>query len=477
MKRWRRVAILGIVLIALTGLGVHLYSSWSGQNEVLAISAELDRTEPGWRFEEWIQRIGGIPDEENSLLVIHALHAKIPKAFVNDLSDPSFKPWDWINECAPNHLFHPDYGNAMCERLGKIPELDELVNKLARTRNGRHTYPIASNPLLILLPHYDVMHRVTVYLHYEFLDGPNGRTAEEMLVYHDALVNCSRVFREEPFLISQSFRNGRLFDASQCLQHHLGKYELPEEALQRLQQQWVEEEAYPALKVGFRGERALLDLFYRNLASGKITYTEIGQLPSMLNRQTSSKWLPMPALGFYLSASHYASHAFTLKFENRRLTVLEKPYAEQQKFLKESHREFESAPPLAKLHDLSKFVPIDHFFHQMARQRAVVTAIAAERYRVRHGKFPETLDTLIPNYLPKLYLDPYTDQPFAYRKTADGVVIHSKGPEGNYQGDFFDTVRKEGVETNWSNRMLEFRLWDPGHRRLPPLEKKNDAEP
>ncbi|MGM0489880.1 MAG: hypothetical protein ACQESR_24385 [Planctomycetota bacterium] len=51
-------------------------------------------------------------------------------------------------------------------------------------------------------------------------------------------------------------------------------------------------------------------------------------------------------------------------------------------------------------------------------------------YRAEHDEYPETLKTLVPNYLDVLPEDPYTDGPYRYRRTEAGCLIYSAGANG-----------------------------------------------
>lgn len=61
---------------------------------------------------------------------------------------------------------------------------------------------------------------------------------------------------------------------------------------------------------------------------------------------------------------------------------------------------------------------------QMMRDMARV-GIACERYRLAQGHWPDKLQTLIPQYLKKVPMDPYSDQPVLYQVLPDGVEIYS----------------------------------------------------
>lgn len=62
-----------------------------------------------------------------------------------------------------------------------------------------------------------------------------------------------------------------------------------------------------------------------------------------------------------------------------------------------------------------------------AATRLARIALAAAEHRAAHGDFPASLDELRPAFPDGVPLDPYTDAPFVYEKTADGVRIAAAG--------------------------------------------------
>jgi hypothetical protein len=64
----------------------------------------------------------------------------------------------------------------------------------------------------------------------------------------------------------------------------------------------------------------------------------------------------------------------------------------------------------------------------MITNRAIRIAVAVERYRREHGEMlPETLQSLVPAYLPSVPIDPYTGQPMRFVKEQAGYVAYSVG--------------------------------------------------
>lgn len=57
-------------------------------------------------------------------------------------------------------------------------------------------------------------------------------------------------------------------------------------------------------------------------------------------------------------------------------------------------------------------------------------AAAIAQYRAEHGEYPDKLESLVPGILPQLPVDLYHSKPFAYRRTAEGYLLYSVGPNG-----------------------------------------------
>lgn len=61
---------------------------------------------------------------------------------------------------------------------------------------------------------------------------------------------------------------------------------------------------------------------------------------------------------------------------------------------------------------------------------ATLTAIALELYRRLHGRWPDSLEALVPSLLPSLPLDQYTGQPLRYLLRDGGPILYSIGSDG-----------------------------------------------
>jgi len=88
-----------------------------------------------------------------------------------------------------------------------------------------------------------------------------------------------------------------------------------------------------------------------------------------------------------------------------------------------------------------------------ARRAVVAAAVAACRYRIAHGQWPDKLADLVPEYLGATPLDPFDGKSLRFKSGDNEIVIYSIGPDAidnsgagfNYAdgtGDFTFTLRK-----------------------------------
>jgi len=88
-----------------------------------------------------------------------------------------------------------------------------------------------------------------------------------------------------------------------------------------------------------------------------------------------------------------------------------------------------------------------------AAKQMTVTAIALKRYQLKHGNYPADLNSLVPEFLPAVPLDPVDGQPLRYRRNADGTfLLYSVGENGVDDGG--DPSLEKGVTSSsyyWQN--------------------------
>jgi hypothetical protein len=86
--------------------------------------------------------------------------------------------------------------------------------------------------------------------------------------------------------------------------------------------------------------------------------------------------------------------------------------------------------------------------HEAVRRMARV-AVALERHRLRHGSHPETLSSLVPDFLSEIPLDPMTGtQMLRYQRLDDGTFkLWSVGLNGRDDAGIMTSDRESNDET------------------------------
>lgn len=86
------------------------------------------------------------------------------------------------------------------------------------------------------------------------------------------------------------------------------------------------------------------------------------------------------------------------------------------------------------------------FARTAARRDCTDTAIAAELYRRKNGHWPTTLEQLVPEFLPSVPRDSFTDQPLKVVSTDAELKIYSVGKDGQDDGGKFSDKLEPGTD-------------------------------
>jgi len=74
------------------------------------------------------------------------------------------------------------------------------------------------------------------------------------------------------------------------------------------------------------------------------------------------------------------------------------------------------------------------YYQARCRLEAALTLVALQEYRVRHGRYPDGLAALVPDFLPRLPIDYADRQPLRYCLTDGGFLLYSIGADGKDDG-------------------------------------------
>jgi hypothetical protein len=134
-----------------------------------------------------------------------------------------------------------------------------------------------------------------------------------------------------------------------------------------------------------------------------------------------------------LTGSADLDHATYLHYMGALIQDCNRPFPEQSKSTKQMLLELDHmSTTLSFTRNLvPALTPLpERSAHSAAACRNAATALAIERYRLKHHALPAQLSDLVPEYLNVVPDDPFDLQPLRYRPLEQGYVVYSIGPDG-----------------------------------------------
>jgi hypothetical protein len=284
----------------------------------------------------------------------------------------------------------------------------------------------------ILLPHLAPLKGCAVVLRLRALAELEAGQGERALADISLALRLIEEFRSEPFLISHMVRIAILAITEQAVWEGLAKHRWTDAQLSELDQHLAAFDFIADYQTAMRGENACQGAsidFVRhhpsqlwNLQSFDFDGDRSTQLPELPGQLMPSGW-------FYqnkLRNSKFILEDFLPISDVRQQTI--SPTLVKQ--ADESLRTMSVTPYsiLSKIFLLGMVNSPRKFAWAQATVNLARTACALERYRLAHGKYPETLDALAPQFIAKVPHDPIGGQPLHYRPTENGqFILYSVG--------------------------------------------------
>ncbi len=461
-KVWKRVILAvgtfgGLSFAVIWALSV--YFNWITDRNLQEAIAEADRLDPGWRLEELEAKREEIPDAENAALCVEAAYKLFPTNWPSqqlarkaDEEDEENVPLvDSIFDLSPEVQLNKEQFEYLKSELQKAAAALAKAHDLSHLPHGRYQVNWSLYSIGDRLP-CEKSRAVAKLLHFDAILLAQENIADQALVSARGVLNAGRSIGDEPLMISQLIRMGPELLATRSIERILAQGQAQEKALESSQRLLEDEAAQPLLLIGTRGERAENFQEMERIKSGDVK----------LSRSVGpSRWYDF---GENLSGSLYVrfNQAPLLRLATKCVEIAKLPTEEQLPHLKQLKETERNLPVLVAL-----WLPAYEKFVQacvrnQAYLRCAYVALAVERYRLAHGRWPDSLADVVPEFLRKLPGDPYNGQSLHYRRTTDGVLIYSVGPDGNDDGGKIDRKNPTAPGTD-----LGFQLWDVPHRRQP----------
>jgi len=438
--RWRlRAGVLGILLLAAFGAAVYVYLCVASVS-LMEAEAEADRSDPDWRLDAMLARRRVIPNAENSASQVNAVLGDGLGVLTEAL--PNY-------ERIFNNLTSPAQLNSQQERLirtklVRYPRGIDEARKLREMPYGGFAVNGDSDFLsMATINHLNLRAVADLLKHDAYLLAHENHT-DLALESCQALFNTGRSMGDDPFLLSHQLRVDIQKKGVAAAERVLAQGEAADETLANLQTLLAKEIAESTWRHGARGDRAGSHFLFECLRKGDVNLRHVRSVTGMKSAGPASDWVH-DALPLTVQ-KHLPEH---LQFLNRAVEISKLPLHQQRKPLEELIDQAEKSRNVISSNFSTKYAKIyEADCRSQALLRSAWAALACERYRLKHERWPASLDALVEGrFLDAVPLDPHNGRALRMTRTKDGVTICAVGPDGD----------------------VGFRLWDVDRRRQAPL--------
>jgi len=444
--RRRRAAVIVLGLAALLVLAGCIYDSyWT--RRLNAKLAQLRADGQILTVEELVSRHNYLPDEENSALGFLKARDALQKTAESDLLDscrfgrvvgtlPSETVQGWLRT-----------------DLEANAEALRLCHEAARLPGGSYPLEPKSDYRDLQFPDVQGLRDLGRLCGREALlraiQGDAAGAARSLVAYR----RLAASFGERPVMIAATARLDLAWMAVGNLERIMGLCRMDEAALDALAREFELEERGLSLGLTLVSERSLgTDAFVRADVmlekEGPIRRLAYGWVPG---------WRQKDALFFHGVMDQYAELTAAAPPEKVVKGIGIRDMVDREFWVSKWRY------PLS-----AQTVPdMGSMFRDEAQSKAQLamarTALLVEKWRMMHGRWPDSLEELVPDILETLPPDPFTEAPLVYRRTNEGILLYSVGQDGKDDKGLpaEEAVRRAGtlfVGEGWD---LPLRVLDP----------------
>jgi hypothetical protein len=441
LRYWLALGAVLVLSILICALWV-FHCRRQSEQALADVIAETDRLDPDWRFEDLAKAVRKIPAEEDAGPVI--------KAAVDLLSPKvSLVPAVKYDVHYPQFRLTPKESQKVLQDAVLLAPAVEIAKAALPLKTGTYGVIVsvdggvqAEKAWLKLRDLIAALARVAA------ADCEKG-TYDQAWLCSLAILAAARSFGDSPMFLHQHMRSALGGASVSSLERCLAQGRVSDARLADALKHLAEESGQPHLTIGLRGERAFVHRLFEKAKADDLTEPEM---------EAANYWLANP-LRFCLDGfTHDGQHARSLQYFNELMANGELPLDRRLKALTDLKARFEANSHNHLLTDVHFFM--DDFV-AMTQMQVAQPGIAVERYRLRFGRWPDSLDEVVSaKLLTSVPVDPYSGQALRYRKLPESVIVFSVGPTRGYNGEYLD--RSSPHLTIWG--LHGFVLWDENRR-------------
>ncbi len=447
--RWaKRLALVVLILLALLALGNASLQFAAGRK----LDAQLKLMERGFEaltLADLYDRRTKLPDEDNSALVVMTHYDELellqesndawwelPVIGNARMVSPGLPVWT-TGQIELMRDFVQVYGDVIADldRVHDLPYGRYPVNVDRMIRKGEHPH---CRPARMAAR----METLATYV-----DVADGRL-DSALARCRTMLHLARPFQDEPMLIPALVGLACNALAVDALQVVLAAGTLDSASLRHVEWLLTHSDVDSDLAFALRGER-LLAREMPHAVWGDAMSRRAGA-----RRFSPARYLSLRGVGFVTMNEAKVLEIMTdlVYAQSDPLTALARTDEIEQ-----------HVAALGPQYAMAKMLipSVKRAVELSLRLRCVLASarvgLAAERYRLDRGDWPETLNDLVPEYVKSVPTDYFSGQPLRYVRDDQGVSIYTIGDDGVDNGG--DIMQKAGHRpTDWGFRLLHPEL-------------------
>jgi hypothetical protein len=452
----RRSWVWMILAAAMCVVGAWVFASWMSdyQSPDAALGeaiAETDRIDPGWKFDEMEEGADRLPLDQNLATAMAAAGSLIPFAWTAPagVEDPA-------TTGTPQRQIRGDALAALESAVSPVLATAEKLKEAIPLATGRYAIEPRSDVFVTSsMSHLSTLKTMRRILwNVAIVDIQRGRF-DDGCMRGLAILAVGRSIGDEMAAYSQQLRIDTRLMAIDPVERSLAQGRVSDGVLAEVQRQLATEAQVHPLAAAVKGERARLDKLYCNFENKAESIERVTKLVGF-ERKTTTTGQPSGQRAVKLQ------HAWILRHMNKLQAATKLPPPERLRQIQRAAAEMSEVPNDLAWFLMPDFTPIAESDERSSVcLEAAAAGVAVERYRLKHGQWPQSLQEVKnAKLMAAIPTDPYSGKPIQFRKTADGVVIYSVGPDESAMGESWLVRQRSAVR-------YEFRLWDEAARRLP----------
>jgi len=360
------------------------------------------------------------------------------------------------------------------------PFLD-LLEPFRATRDVYHPLKWGSDRFDLRLPHAESLLRLTILnvarAAIAVEEGKEKEVVESFLAIHHSLSWLHR----EPIRTSQLTRVILFAIEFEFLERILAQGEYSPETLEDLARRIEAETRIDPARLGMGMEMGAWDRMIEAILDGRVDLERLVYEREDLRTGIAEFWLYR-----YYGRRNRANMLREL-IAMRELFEKNPPPAEVSRFATELAARIrrKKAEGDSTYVFTSLLIPgVKGFYEAKVRfdalGRLAVAALAVERYRLDHKKWPKRWEDLTPKYLASIPADPWDDKPLKLKRVEKGILIYAVGPDGEDDGGRLERTHRFGPPDRHRLRTLRPETTDASphlRSRSIPTRKSERALP